>query len=48
MVCRKLFAQEYLEKSFISSDAEELVKNWYPEKDFHTLYIAEVLHIFEK
>ncbi len=48
IVCRKLFVQEYLEKSFISSDAEELVKTWYPEKDFHTLYIAEVLHIFEK
>lgn len=48
IVCRKIFAQEYLEESFISKDAPELLKIGYPEKDFHTLYIAEVLKIFIK
>lgn len=42
IICQKLFAQEYLEGSFI--DQGLLTKN-YPGKDLHTLYIAEIKKI---
>lgn len=39
MVCRKLFAQELREECILdkASDAK-----WYPEKDYHTMYIMEI------
>lgn len=37
--CKKLFAQEFTPDSFIE---KELIEKNYPNKDFHTLYIAEV------
>jgi Conserved protein/domain typically associated with flavoprotein oxygenases, DIM6/NTAB family len=42
-ICRKLFHQPYDPASFIDKkvDAE-----WYPDKDYHTLYISEILSIF--
>ncbi|NLL78362.1 MAG: flavin reductase family protein [Clostridiales bacterium] len=43
MVCRKMFAQEMQEESFIQ---KETVEKWYPQNDFHTLYIAEIEKIF--
>lgn len=39
LVCRKLFAQPMEESAFLDKD---VVGRWYPEKDFHTLYIAEI------
>lgn len=45
VICKKLFAQPYLEESFIDKG---LIERWYPEKDFHTLYIAEVSKILVK
>ena len=44
-VCRKLFAQPYDPARFIdkSHDAK-----WYPERDYHMLYISEVVRILEK
>lgn len=39
LVCRKLFAQPMEEASFLDKTVTE---RWYPEKDFHTLYIAEI------
>lgn len=42
IVCNKLYAQELKPECFI---ANELDKKWYPEKDYHTLYIAEVKKI---
>lgn len=42
MVCRKLFAQPYLAESFIDQKCDT---DWYPAKDYHTLYIGEVVKI---
>ncbi len=39
LVCRKLFAQPYDPASFIDKSCEE---KWYPQKDYHTMYIVEI------
>lgn len=39
LICKNLFKQSMDEKNFIN---EELINRWYPQKDFHTLYIAEI------
>lgn len=43
--CRKLFASEYTDDNFI--DKELITKN-YPDKDYHTLYIAEITKVMKK
>lgn len=45
MICRKLYAQEMKPECFIDAS---VWKKWYPEKDFHTLYIAEIQKILLK
>ncbi len=42
---KKLFAQPITEDSFID---KSVIDQWYPEKDFHTLYVAEISHILIK
>ena len=42
LICKKLFSQPYLEESFLY---KELYETWYPEKDYHTLYISEVIQV---
>ena len=42
IICRKLFAQPYLPEGFIDRECDT---TWYPEKDYHTLYIGEVTKI---
>ena len=39
LVCRKLYAQPYDPSCFIDKACDE---RWYPEKDYHTMYIAEI------
>ncbi|MEZ3502530.1 MAG: flavin reductase [Lachnospiraceae bacterium] len=39
MICRKLFAQYYDPACFIDKTCDE---TWYPEKDYHMMYIAEI------
>ncbi len=39
IICKKLYAQEFKPECFIDANIEKLC---YPEKDYHTLYIAEV------
>lgn len=39
LVCRKLYAQPYDPSCFIDKSCDE---EWYPEKDYHTMYIAEI------
>lgn len=38
-VCRKMYHQEMLPECF---DEKEHDTKWYPDKDYHTMYIAEV------
>lgn len=45
LVCRKLYAQEMKPECFA---AEEEIGRWYPEKDFHTMYIAEITEAYKK
>lgn len=45
ILCKKLFSQAFDSNSFL---VEEIKKNWYPENDFHTLYIAEITKILTK
>lgn len=45
VICKKLFTQEFKPESFIDT---ELIEKNYPNKDFHTLYIAEVEKVLVK
>lgn len=45
LVCRKLYAQPYTPESFLDPALRE---QWYPESDYHTLYIAEIEKILTK
>ena len=45
VVGRKLFAQPLCEEAFV---LPEIVKDCYPNKDFHTMYVGEILEIIEK
>ncbi len=44
-VCRKLYAQEMLPQCFIDGECDT---KWYPEKDYHTMYIAEIVKVLRK
>lgn len=45
VICKKLYAQNFKADCFI---ADELNEKFYPEKDYHTLYIAEIEKIIMK
>lgn len=45
VICKKLYAQGFNPESFIAKENDE---KWYPEKDYHTLYIAEIEKILIK
>ena len=44
MVCRKRFAQD-MDPANIPDDIKE---KWYPEQDYHTLYIGEIVEVLKK
>ena len=39
LICKKLYAQEFKPECFIQTDLDE---KWYSEKDYHTMYVAEI------
>lgn len=45
LVCKKLYAQAFDPACFIDTEAES---KWYPNKDYHTLYIVEVEKVLVK
>lgn len=45
LVCKKLYEQELDEACFIESD---LIDKNYAEKDFHTMYVVEIVKVLEK
>ncbi len=45
IICKKLYAQEFKPECFIDATIE---KQCYPQKDYHTMYIAEVEKILIK
>ncbi len=44
MICKKLYAGKMEPENFIGN--EELEK-WYSDKDYHTMYVAEIVDIME-
>ncbi len=44
-VCRKLYADEIKPEKFIATENDA---RWYPEKDYHTMYIAEITKVLVK
>lgn len=45
LICKKLYAQDFASECFI---VKEIDKENYPQKDYHTLYIAEVTKVLIK
>lgn len=45
LVCRKLYVQDMKEACFLGT---EEIDRWYPEKDYHTMYMAEILEAYGK
>ena len=45
LVCRKMYQQDMEPDCFLDSQVRE---RWYPEKDYHTMYIAEITAVYEK
>ena len=45
IICKKLYAQKFKPECFFTS---ELDTEWYPKKDHHTLYIAEIEKVLIK
>lgn len=45
IICKKLYAQEFKPECFIDTNLDE---KWYPNKDYHTLYISEIEKILIK
>ncbi|MDT8718853.1 flavin reductase family protein [Clostridium sp. 19966] len=45
IICKKLYAQKFEPELFLDSSLDE---KWYPEKDYHTMYIAEVKKVLIK
>ena len=41
-VCKKLYEDEIRPENFIAKENDE---KWYPEKDYHTVYIAEITKV---
>jgi flavin reductase (DIM6/NTAB) family NADH-FMN oxidoreductase RutF len=44
LICKKLFKQTLEGSSLIE---EKLENTWYPSKDYHTLYIAEITNVLK-
>lgn len=44
-VCKKLYAQEMKEDCFIGT---EEIEKWYPQKDYHTMYMAEIVKAYRE
>lgn len=45
LLCKKLFAQPYEADSFLYEETKE---KWYPNEDYHVLYIAEIEKVLVK
>ncbi len=44
-VCRKLYARELPPEDFIDTSCDE---RWYPNHDYHTMYMAEIEKVLVK
>lgn len=44
LVCRKVFAQDINPDSFLD---KTIIDKWYPDKDFHTTYVGEIVKAYQ-
>ena len=44
-VCRKLYAQDMVPECFVETECDA---KWYPDKDYHTMYMAEIVKVLVK
>ena len=44
-ICNVLYKQNIMAENFLDESIDE---QWYPEKDYHTLYVAEIKEVFVK
>lgn len=45
LICKKLFAQDYTPESFLD---KTILEKWYPDEDYHTLYICEIKKVLKR
>ena len=45
LICKKLYCQNLEEPSFID---KSIIDQWYPQKDYHHMYVVEIEKILEK
>ncbi len=45
LICKKLYAQALKEECFIDKG---IIDEWYPERDYHIMYVVEIEKILEK
>ena len=45
MVCKKMYHDEIKPEKFIEAEIDD---RWYPQRDYHTMYIAEILKVLVK
>lgn len=45
LICKKLYCQKLEESSFID---KSIIDQWYPQKDYHHMYVVEIEKILEK
>lgn len=45
LICKKLFAQDWNKDAFLE---KELLEKWYPDEDYHTLYVVEIEKVLQK
>ncbi len=45
LICKKLYAQELMPECFMTDKEDE---TWYPNGDYHTMYIAEITSVLTK
>lgn len=43
LVCKKLYVQEMKQECFVGTEA---IEKWYPNKDFHFMYMAEIVKAY--
>ena len=44
LVCRKLYEDELRPENFVDKDVDK----WYPDKDYHKVFIGEILEVLKK
>ncbi len=44
LICKKMYSQEIKEENFID---KSIIDRWYPNKDYHMMYVAEIFDVLE-